>query len=89
MEGVKVAKRYSRRTERPTVGEAKTQPYGRGKNRRQGSQLALSVAAVKRRLKKPVKRSKREIAWALEIAGIGEGPTNLSEKTRKYLSGDR
>jgi hypothetical protein len=52
-------------------------------------QVPLRVAAVKRRLKKPVKRSKREIAWALEIAGIGEGPSDLSQGSREYLSGDK
>ena len=71
------------------VSEAKAHPYDRGQNRRPGSQLAVSIAAVKRRLKKPVQRSKGEIAWALEIAGIGEGPRDLSEKTRQYLSGDK
>jgi len=71
------------------VREAKAQPYGRGHNRRRDSQLGLSVAAVKRRLKKPVQRSKSEIAWALEIAGIGEGPRDLSNKTREYLCSDR
>jgi hypothetical protein len=71
------------------VREAKAQRYGRGENRRRGSQLGLSVAAVKRRLKKPVQRSESEIAWALEIAGIGEGPRDLSKKTREYLSGDK
>jgi hypothetical protein len=54
-----------------------------------GSPLGLSVAAVKRRFKKPVKRTESEIAWALEIAGIGEGPRDLSKKTREYLSGDK
>ena len=72
-----------------SVREAKARPYGRGENRRRGGRLALSVAAVKRRLKKPVKRSKGEIAWALEIAGIGDGPRDLSEKAREYLSGDK
>ena len=71
------------------VREAKAQAYGRGRNRRRGSRLAVSLAAVKRRLKKPVKRSKSEIAWALEIRGIGEGPRDLSEKMREYLAGDK
>jgi len=69
----------------PLVRETKAQPYGREKNQRYGSQVALSIAAVKRRLKKPVRRSKRDVAWALEIVGIGEGPEDLSEKTRTYL----
>jgi len=45
----------------------------------------LSVSRLKRKLKRPVKRSKKEIAWALEIAGIGEGPENLSKNMRDYL----
>lgn len=73
----------------PLVREAKGQPYGREKNQMYGSQVALSIAAVKRRLKKPVKRSQKEIAWALEIAGIGEGPADLSEKMRDYLHSDK
>ena len=79
-------KKYPLRSAKaPWVREAKGQPYGREKDHRAGSQVALSIAAVKRRLTKPVKRSKREIAWALEIAGIGEGPEDLSVKTREYL----
>ena len=76
-------------TKAPFVREAKAHPYGRGQSRNRGSQRALSLAAVKRRLKKPVKRSKGEIAWALKIAGIGEGPRDLSKKMREYLSGDK
>jgi hypothetical protein len=72
----------------PAVREAKARPYSYGKDRR-SAQVALSLATVKRRLKKAVKRSKREIAWALEIAGIGEGPADLSEKTREYLYSDK
>jgi len=45
----------------------------------------LSVSRLKRKLKRPVKRSKKEIAWALEIAGIGEGPENLSKNMRDHL----
>lgn len=70
---------------RPVVREAKARPYGQGKEQ----PVALTIATVKRRLKKPVKRSKREIAWALEIAGIAEGPTDLSEKTRGYFYSNR
>jgi hypothetical protein len=88
------SKKYSQGSDKsiakaPFVREAKAQPYGREKKQKHGSQLALTVAAVKRRLKRPVKRSKREIAWALEIAGIGEGPADLSEKMRDYLYSDR
>ncbi len=85
-------KKYSHTDESPykqsAVREAKAHPYAREKDRR-STQIALSVATVKRRLKKPVKRSKKEIAFALDIAGIGEGPADLSEKTREYLNSDR
>ena len=70
----------------PAVKEAKAQPYVR--DRRNISQVALNIASVKKKLKKPAKRSNQDIAWALEIAGIGEGPRDLSENTRKYLYSD-
>ena len=73
----------------PVVREAKARAYNREKDRKSTAQVASTIAAVKRRLKKPVKRSKREIAWALEIAGIGEGPADLSQKMREYLYSDR
>jgi hypothetical protein len=73
----------------PAVNEARARPYGRQKEKRISAQVALTIAEVKRRLKKPIKRSKKEIAWALEIAGIGEGPVNLSANAREYLHSDR
>jgi hypothetical protein len=71
------------------VNGAKAKPYGRKKERGQGIRAAASIAAVKRRLKKPVKRTKRDIEWALDIAGIGEGPSDLSQRARDYLYGDK
>jgi hypothetical protein len=71
-----------------TVKETKAQPYGRQQEREQGAGAA-SVASVKRRLKKTVKRSKRDIAWALDIVGIGEGPADLSQRAREYLYGNK
>jgi hypothetical protein len=59
------------------------------KTKRTPTKIALKIASVKRRLKKPIKRSKQEIAWALEIAGIGEGPADLSENAREYLYSDK
>jgi hypothetical protein len=67
------------------VGEATARAYGREGDGKTAAHIALSIAAAKRRLRKPIKRSQKDIAWALEIAGIGEGPSDLSEKTRKYL----
>ena len=89
-----MAKRYSRiagdrSAERTTVNEAKAQPYGRKKERGQDIRAATSVATVKRRLKKSVKRTKRDIAWALDIVGIGDGPVDLSENARGYLYGHK
>jgi hypothetical protein len=70
------------------VNETKAQAYGQ-KKRRPGLRAISNIAAVKRRLKKPVKRSKHDIAWALEIAGIGQGPVDLSERVPKYLYGNK
>jgi len=88
------SKRYPRAAQdstdnEPVVREAKAQPYARERKRRNATQVTLSIASVRRRLKKPVKRSNRDIAWALEIAGIGDGPKDLSEHTRKYLYSDK
>jgi hypothetical protein len=70
---------------RPAVNETKAQPYGR----QRGIHAASNIAIVKRRLKKPVKRSKRDIEWALGIVGIGAGPVDLSERAREYLYGNK
>jgi hypothetical protein len=69
----------------PMVKEAKARVYTREKDKRNTAKVTLTIASVKRRLKKPIKRSKREIAWALEIAGIGDGPADLSASVREYL----
>jgi hypothetical protein len=88
------SRKYPRATQdstdkEPVVREAKARAYAREKDKKSIARLVLGIAAVKRCLKKPVKRSKREIAWALDIVGIGEGPADLSEKTREYLYSDR
>ncbi len=88
------SKRYPRGGEgpadkEPVVREAKAKAYAREKDQRNGPQVALNIAIVKRRVKKPVKRSNRDITWALKIAGIGEGPEDLSENTREYLYSDK
>ena len=64
----------------PVVKEAKAQPYAR----ENAARVALSIASVKRKLKKPFRRSSKDIAWALEIAGIGEGPENLTSDIERY-----
>ena len=71
------------------VSEATARAYTRERDRKRAAQIALSVAAVKKQIRKPVKRDKTDIAWALEIAGIGEGPADLSENAREYLYSDK
>ena len=75
--------------ERSMVNEAKPKVYGRQSERRMATGFASSMAALKRRIKNPVKRSKAEIAWALKIAGIGAGPADLSENHCDYLHGGK
>lgn len=62
------------------IREAKAESYGREKGLEEFLHNTVSVTRLKRKLKRPVKRSKNEIAWALEIAGIGEGPADLSTR---------
>ena len=88
------SKRYPKISEEPAaeqsmVNEARPTIYGRQSARRKATGFASSIAAVKRRIKNPVKRSRAEIAWALEIAGIGEGPADLSANKGDYLYGGR
>jgi hypothetical protein len=47
--------------------------------------VGISLAQAKKRLSKPVKRTAKEIRWALGIVGIGKGPKDLSENMRAYL----
>ena len=74
---------------KPLVKEAKAQPYGREKERGQAIHAAATVTTVKRRLRQPVKRTRQDIAWALDIVGIGEGPVDLSDHARGYLHGHK
>ena len=59
--------------------------YGRHVSHKAGTSLGLSLTQAKKRLSKPVKRSVKDIRWALGIVGIGEGPKDLSENMRAYL----
>ena len=63
--------------------------YGRQKARKAGLSPGTSLAQAKKQLSKPVKRSAKEIRWALGIVGIGEGPKDLSENLRAYLRRDK
>ena len=86
------SRRYPKSVDRPAtqpiVREAKAESYGREKDVEDFLHNTLSVTRLKRKVKRPVKRSKNEIAWALEIAGIGKGPADLSTNMLKYLSSD-
>ena len=86
-------KRYSKLTGdsvvNPMIREAKAEAYGRGRDQKEFLQNTLNITSLKRKLKRPVKRSKEEIAWALGIAGIGEGPADLSRNMREYLSSNK
>jgi hypothetical protein len=63
--------------------------YGRELSHKDRLGPGMSLAQAKKRLSKPVKRSAKEIRWALGIAGIGEGPKDLSENMRAYLRRDK
>lgn len=70
----------------PMVKEESSGRYARQITRTKSSvRIGISLAEAKRRLKRPVKRSEKDIEWALGIAGIGEGPADLSENMRAYL----
>jgi hypothetical protein len=71
------------------VHEAKAEAYGREKSTLGFLRNSLSIAGLKRKLNRPLKRNKNQIAWALEIAQIGEGPKDLSKNMRDYLSSDK
>lgn len=69
----------------PIVRESSSSRYARQVSRKSSLRIGISLAEAKRRLKTPVKRSKKDIEWALGIVGIGEGPEDLSENMRAYL----
>ena len=69
----------------PMVKERGSGRYARQVPRKSLLRIGISLAEAKRRLKRPVKRSEKDIEWALGIVGIGEGPENLSENMRAYL----
>jgi hypothetical protein len=73
----------------PTVNETKPYSYGREKRRGQGLRAAASLAIVKLRLERPIRRTRRDIGWALGIVGIGEGPADLSQRARDYRYGNK
>ena len=73
----------------PMVKESGSGRYARQKSRRPSLRIGTNLADVKKRLIRAVKRSEKDIEWALGIAGIGEGPVDLSENMRAYLRDGR
>lgn len=67
------------------VRERDSSRYARQKSRKSLPRIGISLAEAKKRLSRPVKRSEKDIEWALGIVGIGEGPADLSENMRVYL----
>jgi hypothetical protein len=56
--------------------------YARQMSHKAPLSVGFNLAQAKKRLSKPAKRTAKEIRWALEIVGIGEGPKDLSENMR-------
>ena len=71
------------------VKERNSGRYARRKSRRLLPRIGISITELRKRLSRPVGRSEKEINWALGIAGIGEGPEDLSENMRAYLRDGR
>lgn len=63
--------------------------YARQMSYKAPPSVGINLAQAKRRLSKPVKRTAKEIRWALDIVGIGEGAKDLSENMRAYLRRER
>ena len=84
------SKKYSSRKPRskegdPMVKEGGSGGYARQKPRKSPQRIGITLAEAKKRVGRPVKRSEKDIEWALGIVGIGEGPEDLSENMRAYL----
>jgi len=83
-------KKYSSREKaagrrEPTVKEQGSSRYARQKSRKSSLRIGISLTEASRKLGRPVTRSAKDIEWALGIAGIGEGPEDLSQNMRAYL----
>lgn len=86
------SKKYSspaRAKKEPMVKEGSSGRYARRKSRRLLPRVGISITELRKRLSRPVRRSEKDINWALGIAGIGEGPEDLSENMRAYLRDGR
>ena len=73
----------------PMVRESGSSRYARRKSRRLLPRIGISITELRKRLSRPVRRSEKDINWAMGIAGIGEGPEDLSENMRAYLRDGR
>ena len=71
------------------VRESGSSRYARRKSRRLLPRIGISITELRKRLSRPVRRSEKDINWAMGIAGIGEGPEDLSENMRAYLRDGR
>jgi len=71
------------------VKEGSSGRYARQRSRRFLPRIGISITELRKRLSRPVRRSARDINWAMGIAGIGEGPEDLSENMRAYLRDGR
>jgi len=69
----------------PMVKERNSGRYARRKSRRLLPRIGISITELRKRLSRPVRRTEKDINWAMGIAGIGEGPEDLSENMRAYL----
>ena len=83
-------KKYSSREkasgrQEPTVKERGSGQYARQKSRKSSPGIGISLTEASRKIRRPVTRSEKDIEWALGIAGIGEGPEDLSQNMRVYL----
>ncbi len=73
----------------PMVKEGGSGRYARQRSPKSSLRIGISLAEARKKLNRPVKRSEKDIEWALGIAGIGEGPEDLSENMRAYLRDGR
>ena len=71
--------------EESMVKEGDSSVYARQKPRKPSLRIGITLAEAKKRVARPLKRSEKDIKWALGIVGIGEGPEDLSENMRAYL----
>ena len=57
--------------------------------RQKSSTVGITIEEFKDKWTAPQQRSPELVEWALAIAGIGEGPEDLSRNFRAYLREDK